>query len=193
MLTIEQQIEAYADKIPLIQKRFTVGNIVPYPYQAVAYIETAKRIAKYEHPFYIKASVSAGKTIMIAMLAAQCKAMNLPMMVLARQAEIVKQDSEEISNLDVPNSVYCAGLGTKAAYFPIVVGSEGTVVNGLFKMLGDYVPSVLAIDECHQVDWQDLAEAIANNESFEYMSRPKDKPYRVNGELVDAEIGRAHV
>ncbi|MCC3726688.1 DEAD/DEAH box helicase family protein, partial [Staphylococcus epidermidis] len=110
MLTIEQQIEAYADKIPLIQKRFTVGNIVPYPYQAVAYIETAKRIAKYEPPFYIKASVSAGKTIMIAMLAAQCKAMNLPMMVLARQAEIVKQDSEEISNLDVPNSVYCAGL-----------------------------------------------------------------------------------
>uniref|UniRef100_UPI001F4226DA hypothetical protein n=1 Tax=Escherichia coli TaxID=562 RepID=UPI001F4226DA len=81
---------------------------------------------------------------MIAMLAAQCKAMNLPMMVLARQAEIVKQDSEEISNLDVPNSVYCAGLGTKAAYFPIVVGSEGTVVNGLFKMLGDYVPSALA-------------------------------------------------
>lgn len=187
MLTIEQQIEAYADKIPSIQKRFTVGNIVPYPYQAVAYIETAKRIANYEHPFYIKASVSAGKTIMIAMLAAQCKTMNLPMMVIARQAEIVKQDSEEISNLDVPNSVYCAGLGTKAAYFPIVVGSEGTVVNGLFKMLGDYVPSVLAIDECHQVDWQDLAEAIANDESFEYMSRAKDKPYRVNGEIVDAD------
>ncbi|WP_459606282.1 hypothetical protein, partial [Enterobacter hormaechei] len=79
------------------------------------------------------------------------------------------------------------GLGTKAAYFPIVVGSEGTVVNGLFKMLGDYVPSVLAIDECHQVDWQELAEASANNEPFEYMSRPKDKPYRVIGELVDAE------
>ena len=84
-LSIEQQIDLYADKITAIQKRFTVGNIVPYPYQAVAYIETAKRIANYTAPFYIKASVSAGKTIMIAMLAAQCKAMNLPMMVLARR------------------------------------------------------------------------------------------------------------
>lgn len=61
MLTIEQQIEAYADKIPLIQKRFTVGNIVPYPYQAVAYIETAKRIAKYEHPFTLRLRFPPGK------------------------------------------------------------------------------------------------------------------------------------
>lgn len=174
---IEKQLAAMGpEKIKAIQERFTVGKIVPYPYQCVAYAEIAKRFRDYEHPFFVKASVSAGKTIIFAMVAAQCQRMNLPFMVLSRQAEIVDQDSDEISNFGVPNSVYCAGLNTKSAYFPIVVGSEGTVANGLFKALGDYGPKVLGIDECHQVDWEDLAEALENDESFEQMSTKKGDP-----------------
>ncbi|SMH63967.1 ATP-dependent helicase [Escherichia phage vB_EcoS_swan01] len=180
---IEKQISALGEAvIKSIQERFTVGNIVPYPYQCVAYAEIAKRMKNYEHPFFVKASVSAGKTLMFAMVAAQCRKMGLKMMVLARQAEIVDQDSEEISNLGVPNSIYCAGLKTKSAYFPIVVGSEGTVVNGLFKSLGDYVPHVIGIDECHQVDWEDLADAIENNESYQQMTTKKDLPVLIGEE-----------
>lgn len=171
---IKRQISTLGEAvIKSLQSRFTVGDIVPYPYQCVAYTEIAKRMKNYEHPFFVKASVSAGKTIIFAMVAAQCKRMGLKMMVLARQAEIVDQDSEEISNFGVPNSIYCAGLKTKSAYFPIVVGSEGTVSNGLFKALGDYVPHVIGIDECHQVDWEDLAEAIENNEPYEQMTTKK--------------------
>ena len=175
---IDKQLSALGESvIKAIQERFTVGDIVPYPYQCVAYTEIAKRMKNYEHPFFVKASVSAGKTIIFAMVAAQCKRMGLKMMVLARQAEIVDQDSEEISNFGVPNSIYCAGLKTKSAYFPIVVGSEGTVSNGMFKALGDYVPHVIGIDECHQVDWEDLADAIENDEQYEQMTTKK-------GELV---------
>ncbi|QGH76958.1 DNA helicase [Escherichia phage BEK12B] len=171
---IEKQISALGEAvIKSIQERFTVGDIVPYPYQCVAYAEIAKRMKNYEHPFFVKASVSSGKTLMFAMVAHQCRKMCLKMMVLARQAEIVDQDSEEITNLGVPNSIYCAGLKTKSAYFPIVVGSEGTVVNGLFKALGDYVPHVIGIDECHQVDWEDLADAIEKDESFLQMTTKK--------------------
>lgn len=171
---IEKQISALGEAvIKSIQGRFTVGDTVPYPYQCVAYAEIAKRMKNYEHPFFVKASVSAGKTLMFAMVAHQCRKMGLKMMVLARQAEIVDQDSEEITNLGVPNSIYCAGLKTKSAYFPIVVGSEGTVVNGLFKALGDYVPHVIGIDECHQVDWEDLADAIEKDESFLQMTTKK--------------------
>ena len=180
---IEKQISALGEAvIKSIQERFAVGNIVPYPYQCVAYAEIAKRMKNYEHPFFVKASVSAGKTLMFAMVAAQCRKMGLKMMVLARQAEIVDQDSEEISNLGVPNSIYCAGLKTKSAYFPIVVGSEGTVANGLFKSLGDYVPHVIGIDECHQVDWEDLADAIENNESYQQMTTKKDLPVLIGEE-----------
>lgn len=175
---IDKQLSALGESVvKAIQERFTVGDIVPYPYQCVAYTEIAKRMKNYEHPFFVKASVSAGKTIIFAMVAAQCKRMGLKMMVLARQAEIVDQDSEEISNFGVPNSIYCAGLRTKSAYFPIVVGSEGTVSNGMFKALGDYVPHVIGIDECHQVDWEDLADAIENDEQYEQMTTKK-------GELV---------
>lgn len=187
VIDIKKQLSTVADGvIRSIQDRFTIGEIVPYEYQALAYIEIGKRIARYKDPFFVKASVSAGKTIMIAMVAARCQQMGLPMMVLARQAEIVAQDSEEISNFGVPNSVYCAGLNTKSAYFPIVVGSEKTVCNGLFKSLADYAPQVLAIDECHQVDWVDIAESIDNNESFLQMVTPKGEkvknPDRQDGE-----------
>ena len=171
---IKKQLSTLGDAvIKAIQDRFTVGDIKPYPYQCVAYAEIAKRLSKYNDPFFVKASVSAGKTIIFAMVAAQCKKMGLKMMVLARQAEIVDQDSEEITNFGVPNSIYCAGLNTKSAYFPIVVGSEGTVANGLFKALGDYVPHVIGIDECHQVDWEDLADSIENEETFEQMTTKK--------------------
>ena len=172
---IKKQIEMLGEEYILrTQERFTVGDIKPYEYQVAAYFEIAKRLGKgYEHPFYVKASVSAGKTIIFAMVAKQCQAMGLKMLVLARQGEIVDQDSEEIDNFGVPNSIFSASLGIKSCYFPIVVGSEGTVGNGLFNELSDFVPHVIGIDECHQVDWEDAAKAIEGNESYAQMTTDK--------------------
>lgn len=198
--SIKKQIEELGpQKIKEIQDKFTFGDMVPYEYQCVMYDEIGKRIARYKHPFIVKASVSAGKTIGFAMIASRVKEMGLSMMILARQGDIVAQDSEEISNFGVPNSVYCAGLNTKSAYFPIVVGSEGSVANGLFKALGDFTPMVLGIDECHQVDWEDLAAAIDNEETIEMMltekdervfvDYPKNSEGYVNGYLDGVEIG----
>lgn len=187
---IEKQIaDLGEERIKAIQKRFTVGEIVPYEYQCVAYAEIAKRLSKYVDPFFVKAAVSAGKTMMFAMVAAQCRKMKLKALFLARQSEIVDQDSKEISAFGVPNSVYCAGLNTKSAYFPIVVGSEGTVINGLNKALGDFAPSVLGIDECHQVNWNDIVEAEENGESIEQMMTPKGEPVEGNTLLIGT--GRA--
>lgn len=188
-LTIQEQIDALGEhKLNEIKKKFTFGGITPYDYQCVMYDEIGSRIARYRHPFYVKASVSAGKTIGFAMIASRCKEMGLSMMILARQAEIVSQDSEEITNFGVPNSVYCAGLNTKSAYFPVVVGSEGTVANGLFKALGDFAPMVVGIDECHQVDWEDIVEAQDRDESYELMTRPKNEAFMINGEKVEKGI-----
>jgi superfamily II DNA or RNA helicase len=186
--SIRKQIaELTAEQMQAVKDRFRVGNITPYDYQVVMYLETAKRIKNYEHPFYLKASVSAGKTLFFAMVAAQCQRMNIPMLILARQAEIVEQDSIELTNLAVKNSVYCAGLNTKSAYFPIVVGSEGTVIGGIDKALGDYYPMVIGIDECHQLDCEDLADAIEHKESRDQMEREKTQPYMVNGVVVDKD------
>lgn len=186
--SIQQQItDLGEERIKEIQKKYTFGSIVPYAYQCVMFDEIGKRIAKYTHPFIVKASVSAGKTIGFAMVASRMREIGLSMAILARQAEIVAQDSEELTNFGVPNSVYCAGLNTKSAYFPVIVGSEGTFANGLFKALGDFCPMVLGIDECHQVDWEDLVAAIEGKESFDQMSRNTSTPYMVNGEVVQAD------
>lgn len=108
--------------------------------------------------------------------------MGLKMLVLARQGEIVDQDSEEIDNFGVTNSIFSASLGIKSCYFPIVVGSEGTVANGLNNELADFVPHVIGIDECHQVDWEDLAQAIEGKETMEQMKGEKGKV------IMDGEI-----
>lgn len=194
--SIHKQIEELGEeKIKELQAKFTFGDIVPYAYQCVMYDEIAKRIGAYKHPFFVKASVSAGKTVGFAMVAARCREMKsakfpkgLSMAILARQAEIVSQDSEELTNFGVPNSVYCAGLNTKSAHFPIVVGSEGSVANGLFKALGDFTPMVLGIDECHQVDWEDLAEAIENEEFYEQMTTAKDEDVFVDHPDAEGNI-----
>ena len=69
---IDKQLSALGEAvIKAIQDRFTFGGITPYPYQCVAYTEIAKRMKNYEHPFFVKASVSAGKTMIFAMVAAQ--------------------------------------------------------------------------------------------------------------------------
>ncbi|MEG0209033.1 helicase-related protein, partial [Hafnia sp.] len=184
--SIKKQIaELGEQRIKEIQDKYTFGGITPYEYQCVMFDEIGKRIGRYKHPFIVKASVSAGKTIGFAMIASRVSEMGLSMAILARQGDIVKQDSDELRNFGVDNSVYCAGLGTKSAYFPILVGSEGTVANGLFKALGDFTPMVLGIDECHQVDDQDLADAIDKEESIEQMSRASDEPYMINGVVCD--------
>jgi len=188
---IKKQIAALGEAvIKGLQEKFSYKDITPFEYQCVMYNEAAKRIRNYEHPFFIKAAVSAGKTVGFAMIASTCQRLGLPFMLLARQAEIVSQDSDELTNFGVKNSVYCAGLNTKAAYFPIIVGSEGTVVNGLDKALADYAPLVMGIDECHQVDWEDLAEAIEHDEPHEMMIRAATEAYMINGEVVPR--GTAH-
>ncbi|AFM76601.1 putative ATP-dependent helicase [Enterobacteria phage vB_EcoS_Rogue1] len=179
--TIQKQIEELGeDKIKEIQTKFTSSNgMVPYSYQCVMYNEIAKRISRYEHPFIAMASVSAGKTLVFGMVAKRCSELGLPMLVLARQAELVSQNASEISDYGVPNSIYCSGLGIKSSYFPVVVGSEGTVVGGLKKSLGDFCPAVVAIDECHHIDDQDIAEAIDNNETAQQASDKGRSQYTV--------------
>lgn len=154
--TLERQIEAL-DRDAILR---TLGDlpVTPYDHQFVAYEACQQAIRKYPGPVIVDAAVSAGKTIMIAMLARRIRDLGFPAMILSRQAEIIDQDFEELKNFGVPSSIYCAGLNRKSAHFPIVVGSEGTVIGGLQpgKHLADYAPLFLLIDECHHVNIEDL-------------------------------------
>lgn len=147
------------------------GEIEPRPYQWLVYEKTAEVIRKFGRdpkPSFVTASVGAGKTIMIAMIARRFQDMGWEGLVIARQGEIIEQDAEELWNLSVKNSLFSASLGRKSTAYPLIAGTEGTIINGLFDKkddsgnilskgaLSDFCPRYILIDECHQMNWEDV-------------------------------------
>lgn len=167
-----QKIDAMIAELDMDKLRASIhtGEIEPRPYQWLVYEKTAEVIRKFGRqpkPSYVTASVGAGKTIMIAMIARRFQDMGWEGLVIARQGEIIEQDAEELWNLSVKNSLFSASLGRKAYAYPLIAGTEGTIINGLFDKtaedgtvtkspLSDFSPRYILVDECHQVNWQDI-------------------------------------
>ena len=167
-----QKIDAMIAELDMDKLRASIntGEIEPRPYQWLVYEKTAEVIRKFgkqPKPSYVTASVGAGKTIMIAMIARRFQDMGWEGLVIARQGEIIEQDAEELWNLSVKNSLFSASLGRKAYAYPLIAGTEGTIINGLFDKtaedgtvtkspLSDFSPRYILVDECHQVNWQDI-------------------------------------
>ena len=171
----------------------------PYPYQFAAFRVTAEEIRKKDPvPVVVKAAVSAGKTTMISMACRRIMLMNRlagkdprnqhQALVISRQGEIVSQDAEEIWNFGVENSIFCAGLKRKSVNYPIVVGSEKTVVNALGpggKLSEEkFTPLFLFIDECQHVNVDDYCDS-------ETSGKGKRTMYQVEETIDDMkEAGR---
>lgn len=134
-------------------------DLVPRDYQEWAYNAIAQAIRDYHGPFFIEASVGAGKTAIMAMILSQAQEKGIPCMVLARRGELVEQNSETFWDAGVRNSIFSASMGIKSTKYPIIVGSEGTVARALDNELRhqkedktiNFQPAILIIDECHEV------------------------------------------
>ncbi|EPH3168732.1 DEAD/DEAH box helicase [Escherichia coli] len=167
------KIDAMIAELDIDKLRSVVhtGEIEPRPYQWLVYEKTAEVIRKFGRdpkPSFVTASVGAGKTIMIAMIARRFQDMGWEGLVIARQGEIIEQDAEELWNLSVKNSLFSASLGRKSTAYPLIAGTEGTIINGLFDKkddsgnilskgaLSDFCPRYILIDECHQMNWEDV-------------------------------------
>lgn len=167
------KIDAMIAELDIDKLRSAVhtGEIEPRPYQWLVYEKTAEVIRKFGRdpkPSFVTASVGAGKTIMIAMIARRFQDMGWEGLVIARQGEIIEQDAEELWNLSVKNSLFSASLGRKSTAYPLIAGTEGTIINGLSDKkdesgniiskgaLSDFCPRYILIDECHQMNWEDV-------------------------------------
>lgn len=167
------KIDAMIAELDIDKLRSVVhtGEIEPRPYQWLVYEKTAEVIRKFgkdPKPSFVTASVGAGKTIMIAMIARRFQDMGWEGLVIARQGEIIEQDAEELWNLSVKNSLFSASLGRKSTAYPLIAGTEGTIINGLFDKkdesgnllskgaLSDFSPRYILVDECHQMNWEDV-------------------------------------
>lgn len=156
------------------------GLIEPYDYQWLVYAKCAEVIRNFGRepkPSYVTASVSSGKTVMIAMLCSRFQDMGWEGLVIARQSEIIDQDASELWSFGVKNSLYSASLGRKSTAYPIICATEGTIINSLFDKkdesgevikkadLSDFTPRFCLPDEGHQVPWQDV---VSDNPTTQY-------------------------
>lgn len=131
------------------------GTITPREYQIDAHSATTDHIRNYTGPAFVDASVGAGKSLLIAMIAHRCQEVNMPMLVLSRQSEIIEQNAEEAWGIGVKNSIFSASAGVKSAAYPVIFGTEGTVARALDKELTDYCPAIIACDECHMIPYDE--------------------------------------
>lgn len=142
----------------------TLGKITPYPFQwdlaqnALSHIRKQMKREIKPTPAYINAYVSAGKTILAGIIANHCANVGAKLLVLARTGELVEQNSDEIFNMGSTCSVFSASLDRKSTHFSTVVGSEGTIANALDNDFTHWIPHIILIDECHEVNWQDVME-----------------------------------
>lgn len=156
----------------------TFGKITPYPFQweiiedVKQYIRDQRARFKAGEPVqygFVTAYVSAGKTIILGALAAHCTNVGAKCLILTRTGELVSQNADECWNMNCPVSVYSASSGYKKRInsdYKVIVGSEGTVVNGLETDLAGFVPHIILIDECHEVNHFDVVDPKAGTTQY---------------------------
>lgn len=165
-------------------------DIMPRDYQIEAYHACANAIRHYKGPFYVEASVGAGKTVMMAMILARAQEAGMSCMVLARAGELVEQNAETFWVAGVKNSIYSASCGIKSMHYPVIVGSEGTVARALHGELKDFVPAILGIDENHELNYDDsdtqymqiVAELLRRNPKLRIFGM-SGSPWRGSSEI----------
>lgn len=102
-------------------------------------------------PIVVNASVSSGKSIMLAELAkavkdaalAREKPATVCILVIQRQGELCSQNSDAAWSIGLQNSVYSASCGgRKSTHYSVVYGTEGTLARAInpVKKDGDETP-----------------------------------------------------
>ena len=128
----------------------------PRPLQQSAVDEIINHMRSKAHgtePIVLEASVGAGKSLMLAMLSKHVTSNSGRTLVLARQAELIDQNSAEAIDIGLNNSIFCASLNLKSTYYPAIYGTEGSIYRGLDDALADIRIDLLLIDECHLVPY----------------------------------------
>lgn len=134
------------------------------------HIRTKKQIEfaglKIHAPAVVNASVSSGKSVMIAELAdavhkaGAARGNRVRILVIQRIGILCEQNSEAGWSIDLKNSVYSASAfgGRKSLYYDVCFCTEGTIARALdirFAEDKPWQPDLILIDECHMVNFDD--------------------------------------
>ncbi len=118
------------------------------PYQQEAVDAAMAWMRKSVDPFLIEAATGAGKSHIIAAIAAQVHGQTgKRVLCLAPSAELVVQNREKFLATGSRASMFSASAGAKELRYPVVFGSPLTVKNRISRFGAEY--GLVVIDECH--------------------------------------------
>jgi DNA repair protein RadD len=101
-------------------------------------------------PCLIDAAPAAGKSFMIAAIAAQLHAISgKRVLCLAPSAELVKQNHEKFLMTGEPASIFSASAGAKSTRHVVVFGTPGTVKNAISRFKQGFAGVI--VDEAHGI------------------------------------------
>lgn len=154
--------------VPEIKTAFR-GGVKLYDYQEEAVRLAIDHCRTSNDPAYIYASVSAGKSLMIAAIAYHFQRVNEAAMeqgfkashevlMLVGTAELVDQNAKEAWNIECKNSICCSGIiakkDRKKPVFKCVMGSTVSTFNEIDNLLAETRPTILLLDECHTAGYE---------------------------------------
>lgn len=117
------------------------------PYQERAVDAAMAWLRQSVDPCLIDAAPAAGKSFMIAAIAAQLHAISgKRVLCLAPSAELVKQNHEKFLMTGEPASIFSASAGAKSTRHVVVFGTPGTVKNAISRFKQDFAGVI--VDEC---------------------------------------------
>ena len=151
-------------------------------------------------PIVVNASVSSGKSVMIAELAKAVrdaaerreKKISVLVMVVQRQGELCEQNSAAAWDIGLNNSVYSASVGgRRSTKYQVVYSTEGTLARALESyrfspyteeelafsperraLLGKFHPDLMLWDESHQVPYDNPESQAVKIINHFYDCRP---------------------
>ena len=139
-------------------------------YQQDAHEKTILHCRSSNKPAFHNHSVGAGKTILIAFDMLNTVNKGGRALCLARQGELIEQNSDDYRLIGGKCSIYSASLNRASTFYPAVFGTEGTVYRAIQSDFKSLLFDLLTIDECHMVDWQDVLECMKDvkENNFDY-------------------------
>lgn len=129
-------------------------------YQTQVHNKTIEYCKDYSGAAIVEGSVGCGKSLLIAAISKHVAEKGGKVLVLSRQAEIIDQNSKEAWSVGLKNSIYSASLSQKSTFYPVVFGTEQTVLRSLKDEFKNKSFNLILIDEAHHGDVFDLNKLI---------------------------------
>ncbi|MGB3724875.1 MAG: DEAD/DEAH box helicase family protein [Glaciecola sp.] len=133
-------------------------------YQQEAHDATISHCKVSNEPAMHNMSVGAGKTLSIAFDVKHVTDKGGQALVLARQGELIEQNSDDYRLIGGKCSIFSASLNRASTYYPAVFGTEGSVCRALQEHF-NYKVHFIAIDEAHMVNWKDVLNCHADHKN----------------------------